>query len=220
MRIDDLKWDSAGLVTVVVQDRHVGDVRMVAHATREAIEQTLATHEGHFFSRSRKSLWRKGESSGNVLRVAEVWADCDGDAVLYLVDPDGPSCHTGERVCFFNRLDAEAAPGELGEPSLVRLERTLEARRSSTEAKSYTRSLLEKGATAIGAKITEEAGELVTAIESESDERVASEAADLVYHALVGLMFRHRPLRAVVAELARRFNTSGLAEKAARSPKA
>lgn len=220
MHLEDLKWDSAGLVTVVVQDRHAGDVRMVAHATREALEKTLATHEGYFFSRSRNALWKKGESSGNVLRVAEVWADCDGDAILYLVDPDGPSCHTGERVCFFHRLDAEAESGQLGEPSMVRLERTLEARKNATAQKSYTRSLLEKGASAIGEKIVEEAGELVSAIANESDERVTSEAGDVVYHALVGLMFRGRSFREVVAVLAGRFGTSGHAEKASRAPKA
>lgn len=216
MDLDALKWDSAGLVTVVVQDRHAGDVRMVAHATREALERTLATREGYFYSRSRQALWKKGESSGNVLKVAEVWADCDGDAVLYLVDPDGPSCHTGERVCFFHRLDGAQEPGQLGEPSLVRLERSLEARRASSSSKSYTRSLLEKGASAIGDKITEEAGELVSALTNERDERVESETADLVYHVLVGLLLRDRPLRNVVAELARRFGVSGHVEKASR----
>jgi len=219
MRVDEVKWDGAGLVVVVVQDRHHGDVRMVAYANREALQKTIETREAHFYSRSRGSLWKKGETSGNVLHVAEVWGDCDGDAILYLVDPDGPSCHTGERVCFFRRIDADAAPGELAEPSLLRLERALEARRSATSEKSYTRSLLEKGAAKIGEKITEEAGELTQAIANESDERVDSEAADLLYHALVGLLFRNRPFRAVVATLSARFGVSGHTEKASR-PKA
>lgn len=219
MDLASLKWDAAGLVTVVVQDRHSGDIRMVAHANHEALTRTLETHEAHFYSRSRKSLWRKGETSGNVISVAEVWADCDGDAVLYLADPNGPSCHTGERTCFFHRLDRPAGVGELGEPTFVRLERTLIARKSATSEKSYTRSLLEKGATKIGEKIAEEAGELVRAIEGETPERVDSEAADLLYHTIVGLLFRERPLRAVAEVLGRRFGTSGHDEKASRAPK-
>lgn len=219
MDLDSLKWDSAGLVTVVVQDRHSGDVRMVAHANRDALARTIETREAHFWSRSRQSLWRKGETSGHVISVAEVWVDCDGDAVLYLSDPHGPSCHTGARTCFYQRLDRPAQPLELGEPTLLRLERTLEARRSATSEKSYTRSLLEKGAGKIGEKILEEAGEIIRAIEGESDERVESEAADVLYHVLVGLLFRGRSLRNVSAELARRFGTSGLDEKASRPAK-
>lgn len=217
MRVDEVKWDSAGLVVVVVQDRHAGDIRMVAYANREALEKTIASGEAHFFSRSRGALWKKGETSGNTLRVAEVWGDCDGDALLYLVDPDGPSCHTGERVCFFRRLDAEASPGQLAEPTLVRLERALEARRSATSEKSYTRSLLEKGAAKINEKILEEAGEFARAIAGETDDRVDSEAGDLLYHALVGLLFRNRPLRATLEVLGKRFGVSGHDEKASRT---
>lgn len=219
MDLDALKWDSAGLVTVVVQDRHSGDVRMVAHANRDALARTVETREAHFWSRSRASLWKKGETSGHVISVSEVWVDCDGDAVLYLTDPHGPSCHTGARTCFYRRLDRDAAAGELGEPTLLRLERTLEARRSAASEKSYTRSLLEKGAAKIGEKIVEEAGEVVRAIAGESDERVESEAADVLYHLMVGLLFRERPLRNVAAELARRFGTSGHDEKASRPSK-
>src|SRR4051812_35694444 len=101
MALPPLKYDSQGLVTVVVQDRLTGDVRMLAHANQAALQATLDTGEGHFFSRSRQALWRKGESSGNTLKVLELWADCDADAVLYLVDPAGPSCHTGRLTCFF-----------------------------------------------------------------------------------------------------------------------
>ena len=109
MDFSALKWDAAGLVTVVVQDRMTGAVRMVAHANEEALTRTLETRDAHFFSRSRGALWKKGESSGNVLRVAEVWLDCDADAVLYLADPAGPSCHTGAESCFFTRVDGAAA---------------------------------------------------------------------------------------------------------------
>lgn len=220
MTLDSLKWDAAGLVTVIVQERHGGMVRMVAHANREALEATLHTGDAHFFSRSRGKLWRKGEESGNVIRVREVWADCDGDAIVYLADPEGPSCHTGKESCFFARLDGGAG-GDAADarPSLERLFATLEARRDGPAERSYTRSLLDGGAPKIGAKINEEAGELVRALEGESDERVVSEAADLVYHALVGLVSRRVSLRALEAELGRRHGRSGLEEKAARPPK-
>src|SRR5690606_36387417 len=144
-------------------------VRMVAHATREALERTLSTGDAWFWSRSRGALWRKGETSGHVIRVAEVWADCDGDAVLYLADPVGPSCHTGARTCFFAGPAADAhADAARGQPTLLRLEATIEARRAAAAQKSYTRALLEGGVAKIGGKITEEAGELVQALERET----------------------------------------------------
>lgn len=210
-----VKWDAAGLVTVVAQDHLTGEVRMLAHASREALERTLETREAHFFSRSRGSLWKKGESSGNVLAVREVWLDCDLDAVVYLVEPHGPSCHTGAESCFFGRETGASASRAL--PLLSRLEETLSARASSTGDKSYTRSLLDRGASTIGDKIREEGDELARALVSESDERVVSEAADVVYHVMVGLLARRVPVRAVLGELARRFGTSGHAEKAART---
>lgn len=219
----DLTWlkrDAAGLVTVVVQDRQTGMVRMVAHANDEAIAATLQSGIGHFFSRSRNRLWKKGEESGHVLYVSEVWADCDADCLLYLVDPDGPSCHTGRDSCFFARVESDGRlaedPREHGAPTFVRLWSELEARRDASAEKSYTRSLLEKGAPKIGEKLREEADELARAIAGETDERVVSEGADLVYHVLVGLLFRKLSLREVQAQLAKRFGVSGIAEKASR----
>src|SRR5690606_9839798 len=125
MALKDLKWDASGLVTVVVQDRHTGEIRMVAHADEAAITKTLETGEGWFYSRSRASAWRKGESSGNVLAVAEVWTDCDADAVLYLVDPVGPSCHTGAVSCFYRQLGVDGPGPEQSPaaPTWARLER-------------------------------------------------------------------------------------------------
>ncbi len=210
-----LKKDAAGLVTVVAQDRLTGEVRMVAHANVEALEQTLASGAAHFFSRSRNALWKKGETSGHVMRVHEVWLDCDADAVLYLVDPEGPTCHTGAPSCFITRVDAPAA--SRAAPVFVRLEEALAARKQATGEKSYTRSLLDAGAEKIGQKLREEADELARAIADEPSERVASEAADVIYHAMVGLLSRGVPLRSVEAELARRFGVSGHDEKASRA---
>lgn len=222
MNLDDLKWDARGLVTVVVQDAATGEIRMVAHANREAVELTISTGEAHFYSRSRGAQWKKGESSGHTIRVDEIVADCDGDALLYLGEARGPSCHTLEETCFFEPLApeiAEGAPRMPALPILGQLERELLSRKSASGEKSYTRHLLDRGAAKIGEKIREEAGELADALEAESDERVASEFADLFYHALVGLIHRGIPLRAVIAELGRRFGRSGLEEKASRSAK-
>ncbi len=219
MDVAGLKWDGAGLVTVVVQDRHTGEVRMLAHANEEAVHKTIESGDGWFFSRSRQALWRKGESSGHTLRVVEVWADCDGDALLYLVDPAGPSCHTGRRTCFFERLDggAELEDSAQAAPTLVRLWDALGERQRASANRSYTRSLLDAGVGKIGAKVREEADETARALGGESDARVVSEAADLVYHLLVGLLSRDLDPRDVVAELARRFGTSGHQEKASRT---
>lgn len=222
MDVAQLKYDDAGLITVVVQDRLTGDIRMLAHADEAALRATLRTGEGHFYSRSRKALWRKGETSGHVLRVREIWADCDGDAVLYLVDPEGPSCHTGRTSCFFQRLDASGAVtdagGDHGRAALPRLWAELEQRQRATAERSYTRKLLDGGVGVIGNKIREEADELARALGDETDDRVISEAADELYHLLVGLLARGLTLRSVEGELARRFGVSGLEEKAGRKP--
>ena len=221
MALDWLKRDERGLVTVVVQDRHTGLVRMVAHADDAAVHATLESGFGHFFSRSRQRMWKKGEESGHFLRVHEVWADCDADCIVYLVDPEGPSCHTGRETCFFRRLQADGSLGDAGDsvaaPTFPRLTAELEARRTQSADVSYTRSLLDKGPTKVAEKIREEGDELARAVESESDERVVSEAGDVIYHLLVGLMARARTLRDVQVEIARRFGMSGHAEKAARS---
>ncbi|MCA9610363.1 MAG: bifunctional phosphoribosyl-AMP cyclohydrolase/phosphoribosyl-ATP diphosphatase HisIE [Myxococcales bacterium] len=214
MTLPELKLDGQGLLTVVAQDHRTGEVRMVAHATPEALEQTLATGRATFYSRSRQKLWVKGEESGHVLAVREVWIDCDADCVVYLVVPAGPSCHTGAPSCFFRRLDADDEARAL--PVLMRLEAELERRRGDTAAKSYTKSLLDEGPRKIGAKIREEAGELADAIAEETDARVVSEMADLLYHAMVGLLHRGIPLADVEDELARRFGVSGHDEKASR----
>ena len=219
MLLSDLAYDDQGLIPVIVQDAETGEVRMVAWASPQAIEKTLETRQAHFFSRSRHSLWLKGETSGNTLAVRSVWVDCDADTLLYLVDPAGPSCHTGAETCFFRRLDDDGGLVEdsgSAAPTLLRLERTLEARCSADASKSYTKTLLDKGATKLDEKLREEAAELGQALIDESDDRVASEAADLTYHMLVGLILRQVPLRKVLTELSKRFGTSGHDEKASR----
>ncbi|HEY3500416.1 MAG TPA: bifunctional phosphoribosyl-AMP cyclohydrolase/phosphoribosyl-ATP diphosphatase HisIE [Polyangiaceae bacterium] len=211
-----LKFDERGLITAVAQDRTSGEVRMVAWMNAEALERTLETGLATFYSRSRQKLWVKGESSGHSLRVSGVFADCDGDTLLLLVDPEGPSCHTGRPGCFFQPLGAAAGEERQALPYLFELEAVIRDRQSSDGKKSYTRSLLDSGPPGINAKLREEANELATALESESDERVASEAADVLYHLMVGLRHRGVTLESVVETLLARSHRSGHAEKAAR----
>jgi phosphoribosyl-ATP pyrophosphohydrolase/phosphoribosyl-AMP cyclohydrolase len=214
-----LKFDEQGLITAVAQDRATGEVRMVAWMNAEAVERTLATGLATFYSRSRQKLWVKGETSGHRLAVSSVFADCDGDTLLLLVTPEGPSCHTGRPSCFFQPLAAEGSEGATERqalPYLFELEAVIRERTASDAKKSYTRSLLDAGAPGINKKLREETGELAQALESESGERVASEAADVLYHVLVGLRHRQVPLEAVVSALLARSHQSGHAEKAAR----
>jgi phosphoribosyl-ATP pyrophosphohydrolase/phosphoribosyl-AMP cyclohydrolase len=215
----EIAFDQNGLVPAIVQDRITGQVRMLGHVNREALARTLATGKATFWSRSRGELWEKGATSGNTLAVSAVVADCDADALLYLVDPAGPTCHTGSPSCFFRRVREGGVADDTGVDAtafLEALEREIEARKQSTAVKSYTRHLLDGGADRIGQKLREEAGELAQAIAAETDDRVAAEAADVIYHVLVGLASRGVTMRSVVAKLAARAGTSGHEEKAAR----
>ena len=182
--IDLEKLDFAkggGLVTVVTQDARNGVVLMVAHADREALERTLATGAMHYRSRTR-GLWRKGETSGNTQRMISLAADCDGDAVLARVIPNGPACHTGERSCF-----GETA---LAPDTLAELDRVIAARAATPEdagePASYTRKLLASRNQRLK-KLGEETAELVMAATDGNAEGIAEEAGDLVYHLMVTL---------------------------------
>ncbi len=180
-----IAFDARGLVPCVVQDWRTGEVLTLAYMNAEALRLTRETGEIHFFSRSRQELWHKGATSGNTQHVRSIRYDCDGDALLALVEPDGPACHTGERTCFHRGELRPAAPHEV----LPELERTVAARAASRPEGSYTASLLADPAR-IGAKVQEEAEEVVRAAREESDERVSEEAADVLYHLTVLLAGR------------------------------
>ncbi len=213
-----LVFDANGLIPVIALDHLTGEVRMFAFASAEAVSATLTTRRATFFSRSRAELWEKGKTSGHTLDVKRVYVDCDTDALVYAVDPQGPTCHTGAETCFFQVLgdDRALTPGATGATLMSRLEARLDARRTSTAQKSYTKSLYEAGAEAIGEKVREEADEFARAIVEESSDRAASEAADVVFHVLVGLRARGIGWRDVLAKLETRLATSGHAEKASR----
>jgi phosphoribosyl-ATP pyrophosphohydrolase/phosphoribosyl-AMP cyclohydrolase len=210
-----IHFDEKGIVPVVVQDELSGEVRMVAYANAEAVAKTRETGKATFYSRSRQELWEKGKTSGNAIAVSRILVDCDEDCLIYLATPLGPSCHTGQTSCFFRDVGGEPATAA---PLLTRLEAIVEERKSSTTEKSYTKSLYEKGVGVIGDKVREEADELAVALESETDERVVQEAADVIFHLLVGLKARDIGWRRVLAVLASRNARSGLAEKASRTP--
>jgi phosphoribosyl-ATP pyrophosphohydrolase/phosphoribosyl-AMP cyclohydrolase len=188
-----------------------GEVLTLAYMNEEALRRTLETGEVHFYSRSRDELWHKGETSGNFQRVRQIRYDCDGDALVALVEPAGPACHTGQRSCFYRDLRGSAdqaidGPPADGEPlpaaheATGALERTLTDRRERRPEGSYTVELLEDPSR-IGDKVREEADEVARAAESESDERVAEEAADVLYHLQVLLLSRGVPVGTVLETL-------------------
>jgi len=196
---DDVKFDERGLVPVVAQDADTGEVLTLAYANEEALRLSVESGEVHFFSRSRGKLWRKGEESGRVLKLRQLRIDCDGDAVVALVEPTGPACHTGERSCFYRALGG-GEPEPVAHEALAALERTLRGRAAERPEGSYTVKLLDDPKL-IGEKVEEEAEEVVRAAREESDERVAEEAADLLYHLSVLLASRDVPLRAAMEVL-------------------
>lgn len=220
-----VKLDDRGLVPVVVSDRASGVVRMVAWANREALTRTVTTGKGVFFSRSRGTLWEKGETSGNALLVREVRVDCDADVVLYLVDAEGPSCHTGESSCFYRKVDADGAlvedHGPAAAPATIvdRVADVIATRRRDRPAKSYVVSLLDAGWPKILGKIAEESGELAESLPQSDADHTAHEAADMLFHVLVGLELAGVPPAALYAQLRQRFGVSGIDEKASRKPK-
>lgn len=202
-----VRFGPDGLVPVVAQESRSGDVLMVAYANREALTRTAATGSAHYYSRSRAALWRKGETSGHDQAVREIRIDCDGDAVLYRVEQTGPACHTGARTCFAAAVGAEGsmvAGDDPGGHVLTRLAATIARRAADRPAGSYTVQLLDRGIPKVSQKVGEEAVEVVVAANAEEPERLASEAADLLYHLLVLLEARGVPLDAVWKELSQR----------------
>jgi phosphoribosyl-AMP cyclohydrolase / phosphoribosyl-ATP pyrophosphohydrolase len=185
----DISYDANGLVPVIVQDWNTGEVLTLAYANEQSLALTRETGELHLWSRSRNELWHKGATSGNTQAVKALRVDCDGDALLALVVPAGPACHTGERTCFHSGELDPPAPHE----ALPALERTLSARAAEMPNGSYTTKLL-SDPPLIAEKVLEEAEEVTRAAREESDERVDEETADVLYHLMVLLRSRGHDL--------------------------
>ncbi len=183
-------YDKDGLVAVIAQDHATGEVLMFAYANAEAVALTQSTGELHLWSRSRQELWHKGATSGNILKVRDLRIDCDGDALLAMVEPAGPACHTGERTCFYRAIDG-SEPTLVPHEALPALQRTFTARKAEPTEGSWTAKLL-ADPTLAGQKVEEEAEEVVRAAREETDDRVDNEAADLIYHLLAVLQGRGR----------------------------
>ncbi|MGB1558031.1 MAG: bifunctional phosphoribosyl-AMP cyclohydrolase/phosphoribosyl-ATP diphosphatase HisIE [Oceanococcaceae bacterium] len=213
-----IRWNADGLLCAIAQDARTGTVLMQAWVNAESLQLTRDTGKATFWSRSRQSLWTKGESSGHYLHVRELRLDCDGDCLLMLVEPVGPACHTGARDCFISRdqdsdwVAAEPVPST----ELARLEATIRSRRGRPAEQSYVASLFARGREKILQKVGEEAVETVLAAAAGDAKRLTSESADLLFHLFVALAEQNVPFEDVLAELARRSGTSGLVEKASR----
>jgi phosphoribosyl-ATP pyrophosphohydrolase/phosphoribosyl-AMP cyclohydrolase len=179
-----LSFGKNGLVAAIAQHHQSGQILMVGYATREAIDKTLETGHAWFFSRSRQRLWEKGETSGNYLEIKGIRVDCDGDALIYLCAPHGPTCHTGSPSCFFNTLD-EMPRGETDGEAAAVLFDTIRQRQTADPDTSYVAKLLAQGVDRIGKKIGEEATEVVIAAKNADKAEVAHEIADLWFHTFV-----------------------------------
>ena len=184
MNLEDLSFDSNGLITAVIQDVSTKEILMVAYMNEESLHKTIETGQTWFFSRSRNELWHKGETSGNFQHVKGIRYDCDGDALLIEVEPLGPSCHTGERSCFYRSIVESEPNGSV----ISRLFETVKERKANPKAGSYTNYMFDKGIDKILKKVGEETSEVIIAAKNNSKEELIYETADLVYHMTVLLV--------------------------------
>lgn len=210
--INNIKFDDKGLVPAIIQDCTTGKVLMMAYMNEEALEKTLTTGYTWFYSRSRESLWQKGESSGNVQKVREIRYDCDADTVLVLVEPTGAACHTGHYSCFYRNSDNEVVEdkefdlekiyeAKTGPSILLELYEVVKDRKEKMPEGSYTTYLFDKGLDKILKKVGEENAEVIIAAKNRSKEEVVYEVSDLIYHLLVLLVEQEVELEDIFAEL-------------------
>ena len=202
MSINDIRFDKDGLITTVVQDFSTKEVLMVAYMNQESLEQTIKTGQTWFFSRSRNELWHKGETSGNFQMVKGIRYDCDGDALLIEVEPQGPACHTGEKSCFYRSVVQCESKPVLSEIS--RLFETVKERKANPKEGSYTQYLFDKGIDKILKKVGEETSEVIIAAKNNSKEELIYETADLVYHMTVLLVNQGIDVKDITDELKKR----------------
>ncbi len=202
----EIKFNEEGLVPVIAQDYRTGEVRMLAYANEEAIRKTLETGYAHYYSRSRKKLWKKGETSGELQRVREVRVDCDGDAVIYVIEQEkNRACHTGERNCFYRDIEGKKVEKPLPFEVLPRLEEVIKERIEKLPESSYTTKLVKAGKERVFQKFGEESVETLIALMKGDKKEIISETADMLYSLIVSLSVSGVEIREVMEELARRF---------------
>jgi len=209
MNVAELKFDENGLITAVVQDALTREVLTVAYMNKESLGKSLETRETWFYSRSRQELWHKGETSGNTQRIVDMKYDCDGDALVVLVEPAGPACHTGSVSCFNESLLQEERPATetntLSDYRILQaLEQVIADRERERPEGAYTTYLFEKGVDKILKKVGEEASEVIIAAKNRDKEELKWESADLLYHLLVLLREQELPFKEVLAVLDKR----------------
>lgn len=206
--LKELKFDGVGLIPAVVQDKNTNEVLMVAYMNEDTLKQTIETKKATFWSRSRQEIWVKGETSGNFLNVEEIRVDCDGDALVVLVTPEGPACHTGERTCFYRKVEDGALTDDkkTADNSYVlrELVEVAEDRKKNPQPGSYTNYLFDKGEDKILKKVGEEAAEVVIAGKNRSVDEITYETADLMYHLSVMLVDNGMTWENVFSELEKR----------------
>ncbi len=224
--IDLIDWEKMdGLIPVVTQDANTNEVLMLAYMDKEALELTLETKIAHYFSRSKKRIWKKGESSGHTQEVVSTMVDCDNDTLLIKVNQNGVACHTGRKSCFFTDLETNKIISDVEIDTtaaygvIETLYHTILEKKNDDPSKSYTAKLLKGNENSMLKKIVEEAGELTFAIKDNNEEEIIYEAADLMYHCLVALGSKNISPERVKQELAKRFGMSGIEEKNSRVEK-
>lgn len=200
-----MQFDNQGLIPAIVQHARSGEVLMLGYMNEAALRQTIESELVTFWSRSRQSLWQKGETSGNLLRLVELRQDCDGDALLVLAEPAGPTCHTGQPSCFHRRLDGEIVQERVPASGMLTELSDIIARRAAERPEgSYVVKLLDGGVDRIGKKIGEEAAEVIIAAKNDSAPELTWELADLLFHSMLLLARQGVPIEAIWAELRRR----------------
>ena len=220
--LDRVDWEKSELLPVIVQDVHNNEVLMMAYMNREALQRSLETKTAHYYSRSKRRLWKKGESSGHLQHIRSFFIDCDNDTLLIKVEQEGVACHTGRRSCFFTELESGTAVSgvEVDTAAMYgvidELYHTILARKNADPETSWTAKLFAKGENTILKKVVEEAGEFSFAVKDGDEEEIVYEAADLTYHVLVALGYKNISPDRIKQELARRFGMSGIAEKNSR----
>ena len=209
INIDEVKFDERGLIPAIVQNAATREVLTLAYMNRESLAKTIETKQTWFWSRSRNELWHKGETSGNTQQVLSLTLDCDRDAIVVLVDPAGPACHTGAVSCF----ETESSTTRIGSV-LDQLYQLIQSRERERPANSYTTYLFDEGIDKILKKVGEESAETIIAAKNENQGRLISETSDLMYHLLVLLVARGVSLEEIATELHQRRKSGGASERA------